>query len=136
MKSLYKYFSVILLAFFVTACSSDNNSPEGVAEKFLVSFYKGDTNAMLDLLYIPEQDKKDDFKEIFNSKFAEMAKEAVKFAEKHNGLDKVECSEPNYQNEDKTSASVKTKIIFKDGHSSVENIKVIKVNNKWFINLK
>ncbi|MBC9131392.1 DUF4878 domain-containing protein [Frischella sp. Ac48] len=136
MKLMYKFLSIFMLAFLVTACNSDVNTPENVSEKFITHFYAGDASAILKLIHIKDSDKTDDFEKLFVSKFEKMAQDAKKFAEKHNGLDKVENIATDYTNDAKTSAMVNTKITFKDGFTRNEKIPVIKIDNKWLIKLK
>ncbi|WP_279084382.1 DUF4878 domain-containing protein [Gilliamella apis] len=137
MKLLVKFLSVFLLALVVTACSSDDNTPEVAAEKFIKDSYSGNVDGILDALYIPDELKTNgvDIKVLMKSKMKVAIDQAIATAKQNGGFDRVELSSPEYNN-DKTQATIKTIIIFKDGTENNSALSLIKVDGKWLINIK
>ena len=124
------------MALVVTACSS-NDTPEAVAEKFIKAGYTGDVNGILDALYIPDELKTNgvDIKVLMKSKMKVAIDQAVATAKQNGGFDQVKISSTEY-NDDKTQATSKTIIIFKDGTENNSALSLIKVDGKWLINIK
>ena len=137
MKLLVKFLSVFLLALVVTACSSDDNTPEVAAEKFIKDSYSGNVDGILDALYIPDELKTNgvDIKVLMKSKMKVAIDQAVATAKQNGGIDQVKIFLTEYNN-DKTQATIKTIIIFKDGTENNSALSLIKVDGKWLINIK
>ena len=137
MKLLVKFLSVFLLALMLTACFSDDNTPEVVAEKFIKDAYSGNIDGILDALYIPDELKTKgvDIKVLMKSKMKVAVDQAAAAAKQNGGFDRVELSSTEYNN-DHTQATIKTTIIFKDGTKNNSALSLIKVDGKWLINIK
>ena len=141
MKLLMKFFSVFLLALMITACSSQEESPEAAAKEFISAMYKGDIDKVTGLLYFPEEKGASDMISVegmVKSKMKMAIDQAVEYAKHHDGVDKIECTLVNYTNEEKTEAKVLATTYFKDGTKDEVHgaTTVIKVNGKWLVAFK
>lgn len=141
MKLFVKFFSVFLLALMITACSSQEDGPEGAAKEFMSAMYKGDLDKVTSLLYFPEEKDSSDMmlmEGMVKSKMKMAIDQAVELGKKHGGVDKIECTLVNYTNEEKTEAKVLATTYFKDGTKDEVHgaTTVIKVNGKWLVAFK
>ena len=148
MKLLVKFLSVFLLALVLTACFSDDNTPEVVAEKFIKDAYSGDIEGTFDALYVPYfhipgavyipnelKTKGVDVNDLIKSKLKIAIDQAVATTKQNGGIDRVELSSTEYNN-DYTRANIKTTIIFKNGTDNKSDFSLIKVDGKWLINME
>ncbi len=148
MKLLVKFLSVFLLALVLTACFSDDNTPEVVAEKFIKDAYSGDIEGTFDALYVPYfhipgavyipnelKTKGVDVNDLIKSKLKIAIDKAVATTKQNGGIDRVELSSTEYNN-DHTRANIKTTIIFKNGTENKSDFSLIKVDGKWLINME
>lgn len=133
MHSLKNWFALLVMSLVLVGCSS-SNEPEQVAEAFTKAAYNGDIDTLMDLVELPK-DLKDGQKDMMRGKLQMMlAPASVKAAEK-GGIDKIEAGSATY-NDDKTTASVPVTVTFKkNDEKSTEQVKLIKVDGDWKINL-
>ncbi|MBI0005114.1 DUF4878 domain-containing protein [Gilliamella sp. W8126] len=133
MKRLTQYVSIFFLTLFAIACSSGESSPEKVAEKYVSAIYSGDADAVIKMIYIPEEDKSAGASTMITGKLQDGAKRAKAYAEEHGGIDKVEYQPTKYLNDDKSRAIIGINVIFKDNANKNEDLKLTKVDGNWFI---
>lgn len=134
MKIASKIIGVFLFAFMLIACSTDESTPEKLAEAYVNAMFDGDADKVYKLLYIPKKDDNSESKNFIKGKVYQMIAKTADQAKKHGGFDKSEILDVNYRNEAKDAATVITSIIFKDGTKKEERIKVIKIDDKWLLN--
>ena len=133
MKRLTQYISIFFLTLFAIACSSGESSPEKVAEKYVSAIYSGDADAVIKMIYIPDEEKSSDARTLITGKLQDAAMRAKTYAEQHGGIDKVEYQPTEYLNDDKSRAIIKMNVIFKDSKNKNDKLKLTKVKGSWFI---
>lgn len=139
MKLLMKFFSVFLLALMITACSSQEEGPEAAVKEFISAMYKGDVDKVTGLLYFPQEKNASDIsvEGMVKSKMKLAIDQAVEYGKEHGGVDKIECTLVNYNNEEKTEAKVQAITYFKDGTKDEgKGTNLVKVDGKWLIAFK
>lgn len=137
MKLVIKFFSVFLLALFITACSDDTSTPEKAAETFIKAVYNNNIDTVRKMLYFSKEDtSKPEVETLIKSKLEQMIEKAAEEAKAHGGVDKIECSPAEYTNEDKTAATCTTSIVFKDGSKDGGKTNLVKVDGKWLVSMK
>lgn len=122
MKKLF--FAILSIMFFV-ACGG--NKPEDIAKNFIEYTAKGDIEKMMTCLEI-----KDNEKELAKGKLSMLSTDFANRVKRNGGLDKVEVIDSSIQDD---MAAVKLKLNLKNGNSRVENVRLYKKNDKWFIKL-
>lgn len=137
MKLVIKFFSVFLLALFITACSDDTSAPEKAAETFTKAVYNNNIDTVSKMLYFSKEDSSElEVEIVIKSKLEQMIEKAAEEAKAHGGVDKIECSTAEYTNEDKTAATCTTSVVFKDGSKGGGKTNLVKVDGKWLVSMK
>ena len=133
MKRLTQYVSIFFLTLFAIACSSGESSPEKVAEKYVSAMYSGDADAIIKMIYMPDEGKSSDASTMIKGKLQDATIRAKAYAEQHGGIAKVEYQPTKYLNDDKSRAIIEINVIFKDNDNKNEDLKLTKVDGNWFI---
>ena len=129
MKKVLLGFAVILLAVVAVSCSSKSNSPKDVAETFIQAMKSKNYEKAADCFYY--EGTKDEIK-------ADRA-QVVAFMEKAGqSMEKdgdIKSYKINSIDEDGDKAVVKGEITYGNGEVDDDEIKTIKVDDKWYVDL-
>lgn len=136
-----KAFKIVLLtlvSLLLVACGGDG--PEKVAENFAEAIVEGDVDKMLELIYIPEEIRKEmdsdpEAAKMMEDKLGMMFGMVAAEVKKQGGVDKIKAGKVTY-NADKTEATVSVDIKMKNGdNSGGEPMQLIKTDDGWKISL-
>ena len=129
MKKVLLGFAVILLAVVAVNCSSKSNSPKDVAETFIQAMKSKNYEKAADCFYY--EGTKDEIKADRAQVVAFMEK-AGQSMEKDGGIKSYKI---NSIEEDGDKAVVKGEITYGNGEVDDDEIKTIKVDDKWYVDL-
>ena len=129
MKKVLLGFAVIMLAVVVVSCSSKSNSPKDVAETFIQAMKSKNYEKAADCFYY--EGTKDEIKADRAQVVAFMEK-AGQSMEKDGGIKSYKI---NSIEEDGDKAVVKGEITYGNGEVDDDEIKTIKVDDKWYVDL-
>ena len=129
MKKVLLGFAVIMLAVVVVSCSSKSNSPKDVAETFIQAMKSKNYEKAADCFYY--EGTKDEIKADRAQVVAFMEK-AGQSMEKDGGIKSYKI---NSIDEDGDKAVVKGEITYGNGEVDDDEIKTIKVDDKWYVDL-
>lgn len=129
MKKVLLGFAVILLAVVAVSCSSKSNSPKDVAETFIQAMKSKNYEKAADCFYY--EGTKDEIKADRAQVVAFMEK-AGQSMEKDGGIKSYKI---NSIEEDGDKAVVKGEITYGNGEVDDDEIKTIKVDDKWYVDL-
>ncbi len=129
MKKVLLGFAVILLAVVAVSCSSKSNSPKDVAETFIQAMKSKNYEKAADCFYY--EGTKDEIKADRAQVVAFMEK-AGQSMEKDGGIKSYKI---NSVEEDGDKAVVKGEITYGNGEVDDDEIKTIKVDDKWYVDL-
>jgi hypothetical protein len=129
MKKVLLGFAVILLAVVAVSCSSKSNSPKDVAETFIQAMKSKNYEKAADCFYY--EGTKDEIKADRAQVVAFMEK-AGQSMEKDGGIKSYKI---NSIDEDGDKAVVKGEITYGNGEVDDDEIKTIKVDDKWYVDL-
>ena len=135
-KTATRFFAAAALGLLLAACSGASSSPENAAKAFVEKSYAGDADAVMAMVYIDEQDKKDaGVEDMVRGKIKSAVAKQKEFAEQHGGIDEITAQEAvrNPNNEKKARVAVEVK--FKEGETRRENVPVIETDSGWKIDL-
>lgn len=135
-KTATRFFAAAALGLLLAACSGASSSPENAAKAFVEKSYAGDADAVMAMVYIDEQDKKDaGVEDMVRGKIKSAVAKQKEFAEQHGGIDEITAQEAvrNPNNEKKARVAVEVK--FKEGETRRENVPVIETDGGWKIDL-
>ena len=135
-KTATRFFAAAALGLLLAACSGASSSPENAAKAFVEKSYAGDADAVMAMVYIDEQDKKDaGVEDMVRGKIKSAVAKQKEFAEQHGGIDEITAQEAerNPANEKKARVAVEEK--FKEGETRRENVPVIETDSGWKIDL-
>ncbi len=120
------YFFIFTFLIFVLSCGSYFNSPEKRAKKFFYLLDGGKIDAASQML------SKSSMK--FGKKKVRYILESISNnIQSHKGLKSVKVTEKGMKGNDKCNLTLK--IIFGDDYRTLQDIKMVKENDKWKINL-
>ena len=129
MRKLFYSLFATLAVIALVGCSS--NSPRNVAEKAIDCSIKEDYRGFLDLVYFSESDKEK------KEGYIQMIEEKAKKNKKENAP-KIESYE--FVSEDVDEEAGKAKVVFEvnydNGKTHEQTIDLVKVDGKWYINMK
>lgn len=129
MKKVILGFAVIMLAVVAVSCSSKSNSPKDVAETFIQAMKSKNYEKAADCFYY--EGTKDEIKADRAQVVAFMEK-AGQSMEKDGGIKSYKI---NSIEEDGDKAVVKGEITYGNGEVDDDEIKTIKVDDKWYVDL-
>jgi hypothetical protein len=129
MKKVLLGFAVIMLAVVAVSCSSKSNSPKDVAETFIQAMKSKNYEKAADCFYY--EGTKDEIKADRAQVVAFMEK-AGQSMEKDGGIKSYKI---NSIDEDGDKAVVKGEITYGNGEVDDDEIKTIKVDDKWYVDL-
>ena len=129
MKKVLLGFAVIMLAVVAVSCSSKSNSPKDVAETFIQAMKSKNYEKAADCFYY--EGTKDEIMADRAQVVAFMEK-AGQSMEKDGGIKSYKI---NSIDEDGDKAVVKGEITYGNGEVDDDEIKTIKVDDKWYVDL-
>lgn len=141
MRQLKLFFTLCIFAFVAVACSNSSDSPEAATKEFVKVFFegKGDSDKLLDIIYVPDSDKMDpQEKSMVMGKLAMFTQMAKEDTDAKGGVKEVKIDNVTY-NEDKTQASVTMTVVYGNGETNDGKgsaLDLIKQDGKWKVNLK
>lgn len=137
-----KIMKFITLAFIgvcaviLVGCGSKGKSPEDVAVAYVTYAYKGDADSMMKLMYLPKEDMKDGGEDFVKGKIKQAATKAAAEADRKGGVKEivVESSEIDDPN-GKGVVKVVTHFKNEGSQSQKQNVRVVRSNEQWKVNL-
>lgn len=130
-----KLVKSILLAFLISlfaACSGSSGSPESIAEAFVEKSYKGDADAVIAMIHMPDNFQKEaGAEELVNGKVKAGIAQQKNRADEMGGIDKITVLKFEPFPDDKDKGVVTVEITFKNGETEQDLVKVIHTENGW-----
>ena len=124
MKKILSVLSLTLVALAFVSCNQ--NTPEGVVEKYVACIQAGQYEEAIDLFYF-----KKNLTDADKQQYVSMMKDKWgKEMEKKGGITGVEITDVSVA-EDGNSANVKYILKYGDGTSKDQDSKLLKVDDKW-----
>lgn len=124
MKKILSVLSLTLVALAFVSCNQ--NTPEGVVEKYVACIQAGQYEEAIDLFYF-----KKNLTDADKQQYVSMMKDKWgKEIEKKGGITGVEITNVSVA-EDGNSANVKYILKYGDGTSKDQDSKLLKVDDKW-----
>lgn len=127
-KMLKKFVTLIMsimLGVFFVGCSG---SVEDISVSFVENAYKGNSDKLIEYVYIPEVGEK----ALIEGKLKIIVEQAKETADKAGGLKNVLIMSEEIKED---NATVKLRVYFNNGEFKDENVKLISVDGKWKIRL-
>jgi len=135
-KTATRFFAAAALGLLLAACSGASSSPENAAKAFVEKSYAGDADAVMAMVYIDEQDKKDaGVEDMVRGKIKSAVAKQKEFAEQHGGIDEITAQEAERNPANEKKARVAVEVKFKEGETRRENVPVIETDSGWKIDL-
>ena len=121
-------------AVLLAACSGGTSSPESAAKTFVEKSYAGDADAVVSMIYLSEEDRKQEgIEDVVRGKMKDAVAKQKTYAEQHGGLDSVEVKETAPNSKDAKRVDVDLEIKFKDNETRQDSLKVIETADGWKI---
>lgn len=134
MRAINKCLSVLSVLLLLAACSGD--SPEKTAKKFIAESYGGNADAVIAMVYMPdEQKEKPGEKEIVSGKIKASVAKQKQYAEGRGGIDEITAEPARIDPEDSKRANVRVKIRFKQGDTHQDYVRLIDTGKGWKVRL-
>ena len=134
MRVINKCLSVLAVLFLLAACSS--SSPEKTAKKFIAESYSGNADAVIAMIYMPDERKeKPGEKEIVSGKVKASVAKQKQYAEERGGIAEITAEPARFDPEDNKRANVRVKIRFKLGDSRQDYVRLIDTGTGWKVRL-
>ncbi|GGZ75533.1 hypothetical protein GCM10007161_03150 [Ignatzschineria indica] len=134
MKKLKYFFTALIVALVVTACSADKDSPEGAVRQFVEMFATGDASNWTNVVYIPDEANTPEEalgKAVVQEKLSLLAEEGKNYYDSQGGLKDITFDNVEY-NKSKTEATVLFQVHYKNGTSEdPEEIETMKGKEGW-----
>ena len=135
MRTVTKFFCVLTVFLFLSACSTPD-TPEAVAKKYVeLMMVKGDAEGVMKIINIPDKEKKAGVEDMLRGKIKAEISRKKEWAEKNGGVKNIEAGEVKVYEKDTNYASVPITINFKNGKQDNTNVRVIKTDKGWKINI-
>lgn len=130
MKKLFTLFAVAV-AMFMVACSTAPATPSDAAVEYYQYVANGDYEAFADAIHFDTTDPEEiaEGKAMVVSLYKEKAAPQM---EAKSGVKSVEATGETIS-EDGNTANVQLKVIYGDGSEKTEDVKLVKVDNKWLL---
>lgn len=124
MKKILSVLSLTLVALAFVSCNQ--NTPEGVVEKYVACIQAGQYEEAIDLFYFKKELTESDKQQYVSMMKDKWGKEM----EKKGGITGVEITDVSVA-EDGNTANVKYILKYGDGTSKDQDSKLLKVDDKW-----
>ena len=132
-KNIFKLFLLTTLSFLLAACGG--NSPEKTAKEFMAAAYTGNTDKVLSLVFVHENDKKAGLEAAIKGKFPPMVQQVKAQADSFGGVKSISVGSASYS-ADKSTATVQTKVTFKNSQTVEESVKLVRdTDKKWKVSI-
>lgn len=130
MKKLFTLFAVAV-AMFMASCAGAPATPSDAAVEYYQYVANGDYEAFADAIHFDTTDPEEiaEGKAMVVSLYKEKAAPQM---EAKSGVKSVEATGETIS-EDGNSANVQLKVIYGDGSEKTEDVKLVKVDNKWLL---
>lgn len=130
MKRLFTFFAVAV-AMFMVSCSSAPATPSDAAVEYYQCVANGDYEAFANAIHYDTTDPEEiaEGKAMIISLYKEKAAPEI---EKKGGVKSVEATGETIS-EDGNTANVQLKIVYGDGSEKTEDVKMVKVDDKWLL---
>lgn len=130
MKKLFTLFAVAV-AMFMVACSTAPATPSDAAVGYYQCVADGDYEAIADAIHYATTDPKEiaESKAMITSFYKEKAEPEIK---SKGGIKSIEALNETIS-EDGNTANVELKIVYGDGSEKSEDVKMVKVEDKWLL---
>ena len=130
MKKLFSIFAVAV-AMFMVSCASAPATPSDAAVECYQSVAKGDYEAIANAIHYDTTDPEEiaEGKAMITSFYKEKAAPEI---ESKGGIKSVEALSETVS-EDGNTANVQLKIVYGDGSEKTEDVKMVKVDEKWML---
>ncbi len=135
-----KLLLLVVMSVVLMACGGSGDDPKDIAKSFTEAMIDGDSDKVLDFVYIPpkmqeEIDKNPQAEEMMKSGLSMMLTQFASEIEEGGGLGDITVGEPEY-NDDKSKATVPVTITLKkDNKSETEDIQLIKTDDGWKVDM-
>ena len=131
--TMKKFFSllVVAVAMFMVACSTAPATPSDAAVGYYQCVADGDYEAIADAIHYATTDPEEiaESKAMITSFYKEKAAPQM---EEKGGVKSVEATGETIS-EDGNTANVQLKIVYGDGSEKSEDVKMVKVEDKWLL---
>lgn len=133
MKKFICLSAVFVMVIMMAACSGSGSTPSAAFENYSSGIVKGDYDKFVEGIYLSkvEPDKADAYRENLKEMLASKGKASF---DKKGGLKEIVVLSEEVS-EDGNSAVVKFKQVFGDGSEEENNQKMVKVDDKWLMDL-
>lgn len=130
MKKLFTLFAVAV-AMFMASCAGAPATPSDAAVEYYQYVANGDYEAIADAIHFDTTDPEEiaEGKAMVVSLYKEKAAPQM---EAKSGVKSVEATGETIS-EDGNTANVQLKVIYGDGSEKTEDVKLVKVDNKWLL---
>lgn len=130
MKKLFTLFAVAV-AMFMASCAGAPATPSDVAVEYYQYVANGDYEAFADAIHFDTTDPEEiaEGKAMVVSLYKEKAAPQM---EAKSGVKSVEATGETIS-EDGNTANVQLKVIYGNGSEKTEDVKLVKVDNKWLL---
>ena len=130
MKKLFTLFAVAV-AMFMASCAGAPATPSNAAVEYYQYVANGDYEAFADAIHFDTTDPEEiaEGKAMVVSLYKEKAAPQM---EAKSGVKSVEATGETIS-EDGNTANVQLKVIYGDGSEKTEDVKLVKVDNKWLL---
>lgn len=130
MKKLFTLFTVAV-AMFMASCAGAPATPSDAAVEYYQYVANGDYEAFADAIHFDTTDPEEiaEGKAMVVSLYKEKATPQM---EAKSGVKSVEATGETIS-EDGNTANVQLKVIYGDGSEKTEDVKLVKVDNKWLL---
>lgn len=120
-----KKLLLTIVTFLFVACGGSN--PEDIANKFYEGIFKGKVDSVVECF-----EYKQNTKEAVKGKISMMVLAASENAKKHGGF---KSAKTKLINKTENTARTTTTLIFKDGTTKEESLRLYNKDGKWFIQM-
>ena len=131
--TMKKFFSLlaVAVAMFMVSCSSAPAAPSDAAVEYYQCVADGDYEAIADAIHYATTDPEEiaEGKAMIISLYKEKAAPQM---EEKGGVKSVEATGETIS-EDGNTANVQLKIVYGDGSEKTEDVKMVKVDDKWLL---
>lgn len=128
-----KFFSLlaVAVAMFMVSCSSAPATPSDAAVEYYQCVANGDYEAFANAIHYDTTDPEEiaEGKAMIISLYKEKAEPEIK---SKGGIKSVEATGETIS-EDGNTANVQLKIVYGDGSEKTEDVKMVKVDDKWLL---
>lgn len=125
-----KLLLAVFAMFLLIGCG--DSGPEKVAEDYNKHLFNGEIAKAVELLDAKGLENQGVSKSQATEKLSYMTASVKAQVEQKGGIKSIKAVETSY-NDDKTAATVRVEVTFKDGTKKYESVSLVKVDGKWKI---